>query len=73
MKTICPSGPSLNGCHKRNHVHWHQVKGGAAACGKYCGSEASLRFAADYDKMAKHFTEFTNINRILDHLAIIGG
>jgi len=34
--------------------------------------EASLRFASDYHVMAKYFTESTSINRILDHLTIIG-
>lgn len=33
-------------------------------------NEGRLRFAADYHKMAKYFTEFTNINRILEHLAL---
>lgn len=35
--------------------------------------EARPGFAADYHKMAKHFTEFTNINSILHYLAVVGG
>lgn len=36
-------------------------------------NEGRVGFAADYPKMAKYFTEFTNINRILEYLAVIEG